>query len=366
MVPAHALAAELRSRGHGVLLVTDDRGARFPGLFQGIPVHILPAGRLTKSPMGMIRGVRSLLAGRREARMLYKQGRPDAVVGFGGYPAVPALLAASGMGIPTVLHEQNAVLGRANRLLARRATRIATSFRATETLKPLDPANLTLTGNPVRPAIAALAEQPYPVPETGGPIALLVLGGSQGARMFGRVVPAAVALLSRDLRSRLRIAQQCRVEDLEATRAAYARLGLKVELATFFDDVPQRLAAAHLVIGRAGASTVAELAAAGRPAILIPYPSATDDHQTANAKAVSEAGGAWLMPERVLTPEALAERLQAVLGRPETLAQAAACARNAARRDATARLADLVLGLMNDGAGGGLRQNDTSGQEAAA
>lgn len=373
MFPAEALAGELLARGLRVALVTDRRGRGFGDRLPAVETHRISAGGISGG--GMIRrarGVLKLAVGLVQARRLISQLAPDLAVGFGGYPSVPTILAAARAGVTTVLHEQNAVLGRANRLLARRATRIATSFPAVETMVPIDPGKLTLTGNPVRPAIAALADQPYPVPAGAeDAIGLLVLGGSQGARVFGRVVPAAIALLPRDLRSRLRIAQQCRVEDLESARAAYARLGLKAELATFFDDVPLRLSAAHLVISRSGASTVAELAAAGRPAILVPYPHATDDHQTANAKAVSEVGAAWLMPERVFTPEALAERLQSVLGQPATLAQAAACAHKAAHCDAAARLADLVIELMPRGNGAdktarGAESRITPGQEAAA
>lgn len=366
MFPAEALAGELLARGLRVALVTDRRGRGFGDRLPAVETHHISAGGVSGG--GVIRraqGALKLAFGLIQARRIVAQLAPDIAVGFGGYPSVPTMLAASRAGLPTVLHEQNAVLGRANRLLAGRATRIATSFPALGASTAIDPGKLALTGNPVRPAIAALAEQPYPTPAAGEPIALLVLGGSQGARIFGRVVPAAVALLSRELRSRLRIAQQCRVEDLEAARDAYARLGLKAELATFFDDVPRRLAAAHLVIGRSGASTVAELTAAGRPAILVPYPFATDDHQTANARAVSEAGGAWLMPEHAFTAEALAERLQAILGQPATLVQAAACAHKAARRDAATRLADLVIALMPS-SNGAARRTVTPRQEAAA
>ncbi|MEO7257907.1 MAG: UDP-N-acetylglucosamine--N-acetylmuramyl-(pentapeptide) pyrophosphoryl-undecaprenol N-acetylglucosamine transferase, partial [Sphingomicrobium sp.] len=283
MVPAHALAVELKSRGHGVLLITDDRGARFPGLFDNVPVHILPAGRLGGGPISWIRALRSVASGRSEARGLYRNHRPDAVVGFGGYPAFPSLLAASAMRIPTLLHEQNAVLGRVNRLLAGEAVAIATGFEAVERLKPRHRDKTVTVGNPVRESIARLGEMPFPPFDELAPLKLLITGGSQGASVLGSVVPEGLALLDPSLRRRLQVIQQCRPEDIERVRARNAELGIPAELMTYIEDMPDKLAEAHLVIGRAGASTLAELTAAGRPAILIPYPSATDDHQTVNA-----------------------------------------------------------------------------------
>jgi len=342
MVPAHALAAELKKRGHGVLLVTDERGARFPGLFEGVPVHILPAGRLRSSPLGLWRGVRSLLAGRREARALYKDHRPDAVVGFGGYPAVPALLAASGMGIPTVLHEQNAVLGRANRFLAADAAAIATAYSDIKRLKPRHRQKTVLVGNPVREAIARLGEAPFPPFDEFAPFKLLVTGGSQGAGVLGRIVPEGLARLSSSLRLRLQVMQQCRPDDIEAVRARYAELGIPAELMTYIEDMPAKLAEAHLVIGRAGASTIAELTAAGRPAILVPYPSATDDHQTANAQEIAKAGGARAIPEPQFTPDVLARQIEVMAQDPQALANAAARALSVGRPHAARDLADLI------------------------
>jgi len=243
-----------------------------------------------------------------------------------------------------ILHEQNAVLGRANRLLARRATRIATSFASVAGMGGGDRA--VLTGNPVRPGIAQLADQPYAPPSPAGAIQILVVGGSQGARVFSRLIPEAVASLPAELQRRLRVAQQARAEDLETARANYAKLPATVELAPFFGDMPERLRAAQLVICRSGASTVAELTAAGRPAILIPYPFATDDHQTANARALDSAGAAWLMPETATTPAMLGDRLASLTSDPERLGRAANVARTLGRRDAAARLADLVTSLI--------------------
>ena len=259
---------------------------------------------------------------------------------------MPTVLAASPCGIPTIVHEQNALLGRANRLLASRAGRIATAFATVAGLPEGAELKPVRTGMPVRPAFARLRDRVYQPPEAGGPIRLLVLGGSQGARVFGEVLPAAVDRLNARLRSRLAIAQQCRPEALGAVEDAYRRIGISVELASFFDDVPQRLANAHLLIARAGASTIAELTALGCPAVLVPYPFATDDHQSANAGPSPQLGGGWLMPQESLTAEALAIRLEELLARPDALATAAAAAKAAGVDRAAAHLAELVMEVI--------------------
>ena len=342
MVPAHALAAELRARGHGVLLITDARGSKFPGLFEGVPVHILPAGRLGGGPISFAKAALSVLAGRREAKALYRDHRPDAVVGFGGYPAFPSLLAANSAAIPTVLHEQNAVLGRVNRLLAGSAAAIATAYSRIERLKPGYRAKVTLVGNPVREAIARLGEMPFPAFDETSPLKILVTGGSQGATILGQVVPAGLGELTPSLRLRLQVVQQCRPDDIEAIRKRYAELKIPAELITYIEDMPAKLADAHLVIGRAGASTIAELTAAGRPAILIPFPSATDDHQSANAREMDRAGGARVIPQPEFTPEVLARQIEAIAADPEALANAAARSLSVGRPHAARDLADLV------------------------
>jgi len=342
MVPAHALAAELKRRGHGVLLISDDRGARFPGLFDGVPVHILPAGRLGGGPLGWIKAARSVIAGRGEAKRLYRDHRPDAVIGFGGYPAFAALIAASAMRIPTVLHEQNAVLGRVNRLLAGEAEAIAIAYDRIERLKPRHRAKTVLVGNPVREAIARLGEAPFPPVDDIAPLKILVTGGSQGATILGRVVPAGLGLLEPRLRHRLQVVQQCRADDIETVRASYKELGIPAELLTYIKDMPQKLGEAHLVIGRAGASTIAELTVAGRPAILIPFGAATDDHQTVNAREMTEAGGARTIPQPQFTPETLARQVEALAADPGALANAAARALSVGRPHAARDFADLV------------------------
>ena len=347
MVPAHALAAELKARGHGVLLITDERGARFPGLFEGVPVHILPAGRLGGGPIGWLKAASAVVKGRGEAKRLYREHTPDAVVGFGGYPAFPSLLAASSMKIPTVLHEQNAVLGRVNRLLAGEAAAIGTAYPDMERLKPKYVDKVVLIGNPVRTEIAKLGELPFPPYDDIAPLKILVTGGSQGASILSKVVPAGLGMLAPSLRRRLQIVQQCRPEDIERVRAQYAELGIPAELMTYIEDMPDKLADAHLIIGRAGASTVAELAAAGRPAILIPFAAATDDHQTANAREMVKAGGARAIKEDDFTPQVLARQIEALAMDPVALNNAAARALSVGRPHAARDLADLVERVAN-------------------
>jgi len=347
MVPAHALAAELRSRGHGVLLITDDRGARFPGLFEGVPVYILPAGRIGGGPIGWIKALRSIVNGRAEAKRLYREHRPDAVVGFGGYPAFPSLLAASAMKIPTVLHEQNAVLGRVNRMLAGEAEAIGTAYDQVERLKSRLEDRTVLVGNPVRQEIAQLGELPFPPFDEVAPLKILITGGSQGATVLGQVVPEGLALLQASLRRRLQVVQQCRPDDIERIRKRYAELGIPAELLTYIEEMPDKLADAHLVIGRAGASTIAELTAAGRPAILIPFPAATDDHQTANARELTNAGGARTIQQSGFTPVVLARQIEAMAADPIALNNAAARALSVGRPHAARDLADLVERIGN-------------------
>jgi len=342
MIPAHALAEELLARGHRVALITDDRGARIPGLFEGVQVHILPAGRLSGGPLGWLRAVRSIAVGRTMALRLYETFLPSAVIGFGGYPAFPALLAARRDRIPTLLHEQNAVLGRVNRLMAGKVDAIATAYRNVQRLPARAADKVQLVGNPVREEVLQLRDQPFPVLTEEGIFRVLVTGGSQGASILSDVVPEGLALLPEHFRRRLQVTQQCREEDIEAVRARYAALGIPADLATYLPDLPERLAWSHLVIARAGASTIAELTAAGRPAILIPLPSATDDHQTFNAREMARAGGARMIAQAKFTPIELAKQMQKLGLEPVSLAKAAECAKKAGRPSAARDLADLV------------------------
>ncbi len=347
MVPAHALSAELKARGHGVMLVTDERGAKYPGLFKDVPVHILPAGRLGGGPIGLFKALRSVMKGRRQARTLYREHRPDVVVGFGGYPAFPALLAANAESIPSVLHEQNAVLGRVNRWLAGTAKAIATSYGEIARLRDSHCAKTVLVGNPVREAVVRLGELPFPTFDDSAPLKILVTGGSQGATILGSVVPEGLGLLPSNLRLRLQVVQQCRSDDIEAVRAHYAELGIPAELLSYIEDMPTRLGEAHLTIARAGASTIAELTAAGRPAILVPLPIATDDHQTANAREMAKAGGARMIVQSSFTPETLAAQIEMIASDPQALANAAGRSLSVGRPHATRDLADLVERIAN-------------------
>jgi UDP-N-acetylglucosamine--N-acetylmuramyl-(pentapeptide) pyrophosphoryl-undecaprenol N-acetylglucosamine transferase len=347
--PAEALAAELMARGFALTLITDKRGKAFGGTLGTLPIHHISAGGVAgRKLVARVLAFGDLAVGFVQARAILAKLRPSVVVGFGGYASLPAMMAATFSGVPTALHEQNAVLGRANRLLASRVSRIATVFSRVSHLNPEHLKKALRTGMPVRAGILAVREHAYVPPGPSDPIRILIMGGSQGARILSEVVPAALARLPEPLKSRLAIEQQCRAEDIEAARAAYATAGIKADLATFFQDVPERLARAHLVITRSGASTVAELTTVGRPSILVPYLYAVDDHQTANAQAVDEAGGGWLIPQSGFTPETLAARIESLLGMPEILAKAAAAARAIGIPNAAQRLADLVGALATD------------------
>lgn len=345
MVPAAALAAELTRRGHRVALVSDARGVRFPGLFEDVQTHVLPAGRFSGGPVGWAKALREMWRGRAMARELYKTFRPAAVIGFGGYPAMPALLAAFAEGIPTAIHEQNAVLGRVNRLVAGKVDAIALSYEDTQRLSAKHGDKTRLVGNPVRDQVLALRARPYPLLEEDGIFRVLVTGGSQGASILSQVVPDGLAMLPVTFRRRLQVTHQARIEDIDAVRAKYAEHEIPAELATYLPDLPEQLAWAHLVIARAGASTLAELTVAGRPAILVPLPSATDDHQTVNAREMTKAGGARTIAQGDFTPVELAKQMQKLGLDPAALENAAGRARACGRPEAASDLADLVESL---------------------
>ncbi len=339
MVPASVVAHALMARGHRVTLLTDARGLRFPGLFENVTTRIVESAVLSlRAPLKM---AAAIWRGRADARKFLKAEKVAGVVGFGGYPSLPPLLAASSLGVPTILHEQNAVFGRTNRLMAGRATRIATSFAGTRRLAARYADKTVLTGLPVRDAVRGIG----PMPATDGVLDILVIGGSQGASILSRVVPAAVALLPPELRSRLLVVQQARAEDLDSVRAAYAAIDVASDCAAYFADLPARLGAAHLVISRSGASTMAELAAAGRPAILVPFAAAMDDHQTANAAEFARAGGGPVLSEAQFTPQLLADAIVSLLTVPGALENAARAAKTVGRPDAGARVADLAIQL---------------------
>ncbi len=343
LIPAFALAGELVRRGHHVALITDARGAAIPGKPEYLTAHILPAGRVQgMNPLNWLRGLRAIWQGRQMALRLFESFEPSAVIGFGGYPALPALLAATSAGIPSVVHEQNAVLGRVNRFLAGRVGAMATAYAYVDRLGDKYAHKVHLVGNPVRPEVLALRDQPFPPFTEDGLLRVLVTGGSQGARVLSEVVPDGLAMLAPALRTRLQVTQQCRPEDIAAVRARYAGHDIPAELGTYFEDMAERLADAHLFIGRAGASTIAELTAVGRPAILVPLPIATDDHQAANAREMVAAGGARSIRQDKFTAVELAKQIQALAMRPDTLANAAHAAWNCGHPRAAEDLADLV------------------------
>lgn len=348
LFPAYALAEELKRRDIVVDLITDLRGDRYGSDFPAREVFRVPSATLAaKTPMAAAKTTWTLSRGLAHALGVMRRVKPAAVLGFGGYPTFPPLLAAKLTGIPTGLHEQNAVLGRANRMLARRVTSIATSFERTSLLNGGLQDKARFTGNPVRDIVIAAAAQPYVVPRPGERFELLVFGGSQGARFFADGVPPAIVDLADDVRNRIHVTQQARDEDLTRVRDSYQSAGIAATVEPFFRDLPQRMAAAHLVIGRAGASTVAELTVIGRPAILVPLPHALDNDQLQNATRLAEAGGGWAIAQRDLTPERLRHEIERLSRDQAALVSAAQAARSQGRPDAVLRLADLVQDLMS-------------------
>lgn len=347
--PAEALANELKKRGFRLGLVTDRRGSAFKGTLGEIKTHKIIAGGIAgKSIPAKILSVFALAIGAVQALFLIKKIKPDCVIGFGGYASVPTMMAAASGGVSSAIHEQNALLGRANRLLAPRVKKIATSFAHMRGLPAGNEDKVVLTGMPVRPKIAEMRGTPYPDVEGQGPLNILVLGGSQGATILSEVVPSALERLDRNIRERINVTQQCREEDLAAVGRAYEASNINATLATFISNVPECLAAAHLVIVRSGASTMAEVLAVGRPSIMVPYPHATDDHQTYNAQAVDGAGAGWIMPQQTFNAENLAARLDSLLGLPAVLQKAAASAHEQGQSDAAKLLADVVSELVSN------------------
>ena len=351
LFPALAAREVLVGRGWTVPIATDPRVG---GFVEGVPAEethrIRSATLASGNPVAVGRFAAAVGQGVLASRRLLRRLRPAVVVGFGGYPTVPPLIAARLAGVPIAVHEQNAVVGRANRLLIQLGATLATGFQAAR--GGARARRLVHVGNPVRAAVRNAAGRQYQPPSPGEPFRLLVFGGSQGARVFSELIPAALAALPGELRRRVSVVQQARPEDIQAARSAFAAAGAGAELQPFFRDMPERIAQAHLVISRAGASTVSELAAIGRPAILVPYPHSLDHDQAENARALAAAGGAWVVPERELTSAALAARLASLMEDPELLGRAAAASRATGRTDAAERLADLIESMAGGRAGG--------------
>jgi UDP-N-acetylglucosamine--N-acetylmuramyl-(pentapeptide) pyrophosphoryl-undecaprenol N-acetylglucosamine transferase len=353
LFPAEALSVALAKRDVIVDLVTDERATRYGGAFPARATHLVPSATLrARNPLAIARTIVTLGRGVMTSLRLMGELSPVAVIGFGGYPTVPPVLAAVLRRIPTVIHEQNGVLGRANRLLSSRVRAIATGFPRLFDGNPRLAAKATHTGNPIRPTVVTAATTPYPALD--GPFRVLAFGGSQGARIMADVVPAAMELVPMAVRARLAITQQARDEDIVRVRDAYARMGVIAEVEPFFRDLPLRMAQSHLVISRSGASTVAELAAIGRPAILVPLPHALDQDQRANAAILERAGGAIMLEQTRFTPERLAGEIARLAGTPGTLLAMAGAARSQGIVDAAERLADLVIKVAGIGAGSGM------------
>ncbi len=344
LFPAEALGGALMKRGFRVRLATDARALRYSGLFTRDTIDVVPSETVrSRNPFSLARTGLTLAAGMAVAIYLLRKLKPATVVGFGGYPTLPPLVAARLLGIPGIVHEANAVLGRANRFLASRVSAIATSLPGVLDRDPELASKTTTVGMPMRPAIVAAAAVKYAAPDPTGPFRLLVMGGSQGARVMADIVPGAIENLDPSLWSRLVLTQQVREEDMARVRVVYNRLKISAELAPFFTDLPARLAANHLIIARSGAGTVSELAAIGRPSILVPLPGSIDQDQFANAGVLSQAGGALRIVQGEFTVDRLASEISALAAEPAKLAGMAQAARNAGRLDAAERLADLVV-----------------------
>ncbi len=343
LFPAQALAEVLRARGHDVHLVTDERVEEYGKSFPASQTHVVPSASLSLSkPLKVPAHFLRLYAGVSKAKSIFAQHKPAVVVGFGGYPSLPPLWAATRLRIPAIVHEQNAVLGRANKLMASRVDAIATSFEKVFKLTSEAEAKVVLTGNPVRQLALNFAKATYPAISTTSPLQIVVFGGSQGARFFSDVTPDAIKLLPDNLRQRLSIVQQCRQEDMQRVEQAYSAIGVQARLSHFFSNMPEEIARSHLVICRSGASSIAELGVIGRPAILVPLPHAIDNDQQKNAESFAAVGAGHIRPQNDLTPQAFATLLQQLLEKPQALKDAADAAARHGKPDAAQKLADLV------------------------
>ncbi len=340
MFPAQALAEAMLARGWRVKLSTDARGARYTGGFpQDVSIEQVKSATFSRGGVaGKLAAPFKLAAGVLSAMMAFRKDRPSAVVGFGGYPSFPAISAATLMKLPRAIHEQNGVLGRVNQVFAKRVNAVACGTWPTDLPEGVEG---VFTGNPVRGAVLERASAGYISPGDY-PMSIVVIGGSQGARILSEVVPAAIAALPDALKTHLRVAHQARDEDAETAAATYAQAGIDAEVQPFFEDVPSRFAEAQLVISRSGASSVADISVIGRPSILVPFAAATADHQTANARGLVEAGAAIMVPESQLTPDTLAANIETILTNPDGALKMVQAALSVSRPDATERLVEIV------------------------
>lgn len=349
MMPAIALAQDLVSRGYQVEISTDARCAHYKEMYPDLSFHVLSSGTLGGGILKKISGGLKLGLGLIQAKALVKKLKPKVVVGFGGYPSFPCVYAAQNLKIPTIIHEANAILGKANKMLANKAERIALSWPPTAKtgLSDVESVRAIVTGNPVRSEISALFTHPYPPLSVDQPFTILVMGGSLGAKIFSEVVPEALSKLSDEYRAKIKVVQQCREDDLEHARSVYDNAGIDARLDNFFKDVPDLLSECHLFIGRSGASTVTEITAAGRPAIFVPATFHADNQQLHNAEAIASEGGAWVMKEKEFTAEALLPRIQTFIEQPEALFEAAEASRSCGKPDAARKLGNIVMAMAS-------------------
>lgn len=346
LFPAEALAHELKGRGYSIHLITDSRAERYAGKFPADEIHIVQSATIgSKNPLKVAKALYKLWSGTKQAKALMRRLKPVAVVGFGGYPTLPPLMAATNLGLATMIHEQNAVMGRANKALAARVKAIAGGFLP-ETDGPFAAKTVT-TGNPVRPAVLEAAKQPYVASRGEEPFHLVVFGGSQGAQFFSGAIPTAISLLDEGLQKRLVVTQQARPEDQDSVKGCYSKLGSSADVSPFFTDMAARIASAHYVICRSGASTVSEISVIGRPALFVPYPHALDHDQAANAALLVEKGGAEVVQQSKLTSEKLVSILTAAMENPDKLQHMAEAARQAGKPDAANLLAGLVEAIAS-------------------
>ena len=346
MFPALSLAEDLKSRGCRVVVVTDKRAVKYTDGYDDLNVNVISSSTLPSGLLGKVKGLFLLAYGYFQSHRLINKYAPSLVIGFGGYPSMPPMIVAQRGDIMTIIHEQNAVLGKANAYLATKADRIALSLPEMSSLDEQDSMRAVVTGNPVRSEISALYSHPYNTPDTDEPFGLTVMGGSLGAKVMAQNIPQALASLPQELKSRLNVIQQCHAEDMDEVQSIYNDAGISVQLAPFFDDVPEILKKSHLVIARSGASTVSEIAIAGIPAIYIPYPHHVDQQQKVNAESIAKLDGAWVMEEKNLNASTLAARIESLMLSPETLFRAAEGARAAAKPEATRKLGNLVIALL--------------------
>jgi UDP-N-acetylglucosamine--N-acetylmuramyl-(pentapeptide) pyrophosphoryl-undecaprenol N-acetylglucosamine transferase len=340
LYPAEALAQELLNRGHQVIIITDRRGTAFQKLGDKVQIDCVRAATFRPGLLSKIKAAIDICTGIWQATLLLRKISPAGVVGFGGYPSFPTVFAAQRLGFKTILHEQNAVLGMANLWLAKAAVAIAASLPGTSGIRLANQARVTVTGNPVRAGICAVRNNPYP--PLDGVLEIFITGGSQAAKVFSDVVPAAIQLLPEETKARLHIVQQCRESDIAATEKKYRMAGVIAEIKSFFNDMPERYSACHLFIGRSGASTVAEIAVVGRPAIFVPYPGHADQQQRRNAELIAQKDGAWVISQENFTPETLARQIEHLAKNPSILENAAEAAKSCGRPEAVKSLADLV------------------------